>query len=50
MGFAGSGTSRTVSLLAGVAGLLAGSFSMAAGDGHRYAPRPEFCVASRAAA
>ena len=32
MGFAGSGTSRTVTLLAGVAGLLAGSFSMAAGE------------------
>ncbi|MBO0786601.1 MAG: VIT1/CCC1 transporter family protein, partial [Actinobacteria bacterium] len=32
MGFAGSGTSRTVILLAGVAGLLAGSFSMAAGE------------------
>jgi vacuolar iron transporter family protein len=32
MGFAGSGTSRAVTLLAGVAGLLAGSFSMAAGE------------------
>jgi vacuolar iron transporter family protein len=32
MGFAGSGASRTVTLLAGVAGLLAGSFSMAAGE------------------
>ena len=32
MGFAGSGTSRMVTLLAGVAGLLAGSFSMAAGE------------------
>ena len=32
MGFAGSGTSRTVILLAGIAGLLAGSFSMAAGE------------------
>jgi len=32
MGFAGSGTSRLVTLLAGVAGLLAGSFSMAAGE------------------
>jgi VIT1/CCC1 family predicted Fe2+/Mn2+ transporter len=32
MGFAGSGTTRTVTLLAGVAGLLAGSFSMAAGE------------------
>ena len=32
MGFAGSGASRTVILLAGVAGLLAGSFSMAAGE------------------
>ena len=32
MGFAGSGTSRTLTLLAGVAGLLAGSFSMAAGE------------------
>jgi vacuolar iron transporter family protein len=32
MGFAGSGESRTVTLLAGVAGLLAGSFSMAAGE------------------
>ena len=32
MGFAGSGTSRTVTLLAGIAGLLAGSFSMAAGE------------------
>jgi VIT1/CCC1 family predicted Fe2+/Mn2+ transporter len=32
MGFAGSGTSHTVTLLAGVAGLLAGSFSMAAGE------------------
>src|SRR5205807_2049042 len=28
MGFAGSGASRTVALLAGVAGLLAGAFSM----------------------
>ena len=32
MGFAGSGVTRTVTLLAGVAGLLAGSFSMAAGE------------------
>ncbi|WP_432840016.1 VIT1/CCC1 transporter family protein [Dactylosporangium sp. CA-092794] len=32
MGFAGSGSSRTVILLAGVAGLLAGAFSMAAGE------------------
>jgi VIT1/CCC1 family predicted Fe2+/Mn2+ transporter len=32
MGFAGSGISHTVTLLAGVAGLLAGSFSMAAGE------------------
>jgi VIT1/CCC1 family predicted Fe2+/Mn2+ transporter len=32
MGFAGSGASHTVTLLAGVAGLLAGSFSMAAGE------------------
>jgi VIT1/CCC1 family predicted Fe2+/Mn2+ transporter len=32
MGFAGSGASRTFTLLAGVAGLLAGSFSMAAGE------------------
>lgn len=32
MGFAGSGASRTGILLAGVAGLLAGSFSMAAGE------------------
>jgi vacuolar iron transporter family protein len=32
MGFAGSGSSRTAILLAGVAGLLAGSFSMAAGE------------------
>ena len=32
MGFAGSGSSRTVTLLAGIAGLLAGSFSMAAGE------------------
>lgn len=32
MGFAGSGVARTVTLLAGVAGLLAGSFSMAAGE------------------
>jgi VIT1/CCC1 family predicted Fe2+/Mn2+ transporter len=32
MGFAGSGAPRTVTLLAGVAGLLAGSFSMAAGE------------------
>jgi VIT1/CCC1 family predicted Fe2+/Mn2+ transporter len=32
MGFAGSGTSRTVTLLAGIAGLLAGSFSMPAGE------------------
>jgi VIT1/CCC1 family predicted Fe2+/Mn2+ transporter len=32
MGFAGSGSSRSVILLAGVAGLLAGSFSMAAGE------------------
>ncbi len=32
MGFAGSGASRHAVLLAGVAGLLAGSFSMAAGE------------------
>lgn len=32
MGFAGSGASRSAVLLAGVAGLLAGSFSMAAGE------------------
>jgi VIT1/CCC1 family predicted Fe2+/Mn2+ transporter len=32
MGFAGSGVSRSVTLLAGIAGLLAGSFSMAAGE------------------
>ncbi len=32
MGIAGSGSSHTVILLAGVAGLLAGSFSMAAGE------------------
>ncbi len=32
MGFAGSGSSRSAILLAGVAGLLAGSFSMAAGE------------------
>jgi vacuolar iron transporter family protein len=32
MGFAGSGVSHTVTLLAGIAGLLAGSFSMAAGE------------------
>jgi vacuolar iron transporter family protein len=32
MGFAGSGVPRTVTLLAGIAGLLAGSFSMAAGE------------------
>lgn len=32
MGFAGSGASRHTVLLAGVAGLLAGSFSMAAGE------------------
>jgi VIT1/CCC1 family predicted Fe2+/Mn2+ transporter len=32
MGVAGSGISHTVTLLAGVAGLLAGSFSMAAGE------------------
>jgi VIT1/CCC1 family predicted Fe2+/Mn2+ transporter len=32
MGFAGSGTTRAVTLLAGIAGLLAGSFSMAAGE------------------
>jgi VIT1/CCC1 family predicted Fe2+/Mn2+ transporter len=32
MGFAGSGVSRTTILLAGIAGLLAGSFSMAAGE------------------
>jgi vacuolar iron transporter family protein len=32
MGFAGSGSSRDAILLAGVAGLLAGSFSMAAGE------------------
>lgn len=32
MGFAGSGASRTAILLAGIAGLLAGSFSMAAGE------------------
>ena len=32
MGFAGSGSSRNAILLAGVAGLLAGSFSMAAGE------------------
>ena len=32
MGFAGSGASRTAILLAGIAGLLAGAFSMAAGE------------------
>ncbi|HET9167918.1 MAG TPA: VIT1/CCC1 family protein [Actinospica sp.] len=32
MGFAGSGSARAAILLAGVAGLLAGSFSMAAGE------------------
>jgi vacuolar iron transporter family protein len=32
MGFAGSGASRSVILLAGIAGLLAGAFSMAAGE------------------
>jgi VIT1/CCC1 family predicted Fe2+/Mn2+ transporter len=32
MGFAGSGSSRSAILIAGVAGLLAGSFSMAAGE------------------
>lgn len=32
MGFAGSGSSRSTTLLAGIAGLLAGSFSMAAGE------------------
>jgi VIT1/CCC1 family predicted Fe2+/Mn2+ transporter len=32
MGFAGSGSSRSAILLAGVSGLLAGSFSMAAGE------------------
>ncbi len=32
MGFAGSGSSRSAIVLAGVAGLLAGSFSMAAGE------------------
>jgi len=32
MGFAGSGVARTTILLAGVAGLLAGSFSMGAGE------------------
>jgi VIT1/CCC1 family predicted Fe2+/Mn2+ transporter len=32
MGFAGSGASHAATLLAGVAGLLAGSFSMAAGE------------------
>jgi VIT1/CCC1 family predicted Fe2+/Mn2+ transporter len=32
LGFAGSGAARSVILLAGVAGLLAGSFSMAAGE------------------
>jgi VIT1/CCC1 family predicted Fe2+/Mn2+ transporter len=32
MGIAGSGSSRTAILLAGIAGLLAGSFSMAAGE------------------
>jgi VIT1/CCC1 family predicted Fe2+/Mn2+ transporter len=32
MGFAGSGASRSTILLAGVAGLLAGAFSMAAGE------------------
>jgi vacuolar iron transporter family protein len=32
MGFAGSGAARTVILLAGIAGLLAGAFSMAAGE------------------
>jgi VIT1/CCC1 family predicted Fe2+/Mn2+ transporter len=32
MGFAGSGASRSAVLLAGVAGLLAGAFSMAAGE------------------
>lgn len=32
MGFAGSGVSHSATLLAGIAGLLAGSFSMAAGE------------------
>jgi VIT1/CCC1 family predicted Fe2+/Mn2+ transporter len=32
MGFAGSGSSRTTIVLAGIAGLLAGAFSMAAGE------------------
>lgn len=32
MGFAGSGSARTTILLAGIAGLLAGAFSMAAGE------------------
>ena len=32
MGFAGSGASHSATLLAGIAGLLAGSFSMAAGE------------------
>jgi VIT1/CCC1 family predicted Fe2+/Mn2+ transporter len=32
MGFAGSGAARTAIMLAGIAGLLAGSFSMAAGE------------------
>jgi VIT1/CCC1 family predicted Fe2+/Mn2+ transporter len=32
MGFAGSGSSRSAILLAGIAGLLAGAFSMAAGE------------------
>jgi len=32
MGFAGSGSARSAILLAGIAGLLAGSFSMAAGE------------------
>jgi vacuolar iron transporter family protein len=32
MGFAGSGSSRSAILLAGISGLLAGSFSMAAGE------------------
>jgi VIT1/CCC1 family predicted Fe2+/Mn2+ transporter len=32
MGFAGSGAARTAILLAGIAGLLAGAFSMAAGE------------------
>jgi VIT1/CCC1 family predicted Fe2+/Mn2+ transporter len=43
MGVAGSGISHTVTLLAGVAGLLAGSFSMAAGEYISMSSQREMC-------